>query len=132
MSRTFSSRNVLLSCRLLMGLLLAYLTLWALTDVVGTRSVRGEVTIRAAGRSDASICSPTFGERHYGNPISEDGTNLRMFDHYCSARALGPFLVRLEFGQHCGPLCGSGADVWVIWIPGRESIPIYVPFSWSA
>lgn len=95
------------------------------TEVWGTRSARELVTIRAATEDDekVSICDPRLGTE------IEEISEPHFLDQYCRATALAPFIVGLDFGYHCGVLCGEGHYVWVFWIPGYP-IPFRAETTW--
>ena len=117
---------------LLLIAIVAYLALWRVTEVYGTRSVREMVTVLADDRSHLRICDARFGDRGYRNPIPLKKGLLHVYDHYCRARALAPFMVELSSGYHCGPLCGAGSTAWLFWAPGGIRIPLRVTFNWQS
>lgn len=51
------------------------------------------------------------------------------YTYYCEAVAIAPWIVRIEYGGVCGPLCGGGAVEVDVWLPGYVH-ELYRESSW--
>jgi hypothetical protein len=90
----------------LFGLGLLVAALWGLTRAVGAPAVEAHVL--------GQMQAPQSSKRVASHAALDGHTQT----HYCSAVAVGPLIVRLEFGYTCGPLCGRGRTDYFLWLPG--------------
>lgn len=109
--------------RRLSGLLLAFLSiyaaLWALTGRYGNASVH------------AAVCDELHREWHTEVAGRADLSSPLLPAYYCHSRAIAPFVVALDFGYECGPVCGRGAGGFVFWLPGIDA-PFYQRSWWAS
>jgi hypothetical protein len=103
--------------QLVAGALVLAAALWALTRVVGAPAVESYVL---------SEMKPTESSKRVS---SYEALGETREEHYCTARAVAPLVVRLEFGHRCGPLCGLGRTEYFFWVPGVQ-YRLYVSATW--
>lgn len=104
---------------LLFAFVFLYAVLWALTGHYGNAIVR------------AAVCDELHREWHTEVAGRKELSSLPRSAYYCHSQAVAPFVVSLDFGYECGPVCGHGAGGFVLWLPGANA-PFYQRSWWAS